>query len=455
MKLLLVQVPTSHLGAGERVYPLGLSRLSSVVPNQVAGQAVDKRALDMNLSALNLTDPWEDLKTALEDFQPEIIALSFRNLDPLAGQSASYLSSLRTAARMARLLAPDARILAGGPAFSLFGVRLMEEIPEIDYGLIGEGEAVFPKLLEPTLAPDQLPGLVWRREGQVTANELGAKLHMDEIPPMDVDLFPPKAYTKGNAYVAAVGIEGKRGCDLSCGYCRYPFLGGTCMRLRSPSRIVDEMEYLHREHGIGLFHFTDGVVNRPVEHFEALCQELLDRKLDITWTGFFREDTLTDRNLALAQKSGLCAVYFSADALTQAGLNRLGKQLTMDQVLEASRVTARANMLTMCHFLVNLPGDSVDDLPEIHANLDALLDIHHPVGNLGAVIFNHIRLYPDAPVTRRLLRRGELPPDTDLLYPVFHNPPELAHLLHELEGKCHTANVFSRFGLKGNHPWNI
>jgi len=35
MKVLLVQVPTSHLGAGEKVYPLGLSRLSSTVPDTV------------------------------------------------------------------------------------------------------------------------------------------------------------------------------------------------------------------------------------------------------------------------------------------------------------------------------------------------------------------------------------------------------------------------------------
>ena len=52
MRILLVQVPTSHLGAGERVYPLGLSRLSSLIPDKI-----DKWALDMNLSA----DPWADL----------------------------------------------------------------------------------------------------------------------------------------------------------------------------------------------------------------------------------------------------------------------------------------------------------------------------------------------------------------------------------------------------------
>lgn len=67
---------------------------------------------------------------------------------------------------------------------------------------------------------------------------------------------------------------------------------------------------LKNEFGIRLFHFTDSVVNRPCDHFEDLCQELLNRKLDVTWTGFFREDSLTHQNLALAMKAGLIAIYF-------------------------------------------------------------------------------------------------------------------------------------------------
>ncbi|WP_457550995.1 hypothetical protein [Desulfobacula sp.] len=89
MKLLLVQVPTSHLGAGEKVYPLGLSRLSSIVPS-----GVKKQALDMNI----YPDPWVRLKQAIENQGPDLVCLSFRNLDPLAGHQASYLSSLKTAA---------------------------------------------------------------------------------------------------------------------------------------------------------------------------------------------------------------------------------------------------------------------------------------------------------------------------------------------------------------------
>ncbi len=438
MKLALIQLPTSHFGAGEKVYPLGLSRLSSLVPD-----GIEKQGLDMNIAM----DPWASLKTLLEEFRPDTAVLSFRNLDPLAGQQTSYLSSLKTGAALVRTLVPKCRIIAGGPAFSLFARRLMAEVPQIDLGLAGEGEPVFSRLLAPDADPATIPGVLWREDGEIRGNPPEQKMDMDRLPPLDTATFCPTDYTGANAYVAAMGIEGKRGCDLWCGYCLYPFLGGTCMRLRSPERIVREMKDLRDQFNIHLFHFTDSVVNRPADHFEALCREMIKETLDVSWTGFFREDGFTDANLSLAMDAGLTAVYFSGDALTDEGLSLLNKHLTCETILEAARLTAEKKILTMCHFLINLPGETKDSIARSGEMLDRLLDIHAPAGNLGAVIFNHVRLYPGAPLTRRLIRSGNLNPDTDLLYPVYHNPEPHRQVLHQFEAKCHTAGVFSRFGI--------
>jgi anaerobic magnesium-protoporphyrin IX monomethyl ester cyclase len=439
MRILLVQTPTSHLASGERVYPLGLSRLSNVVPERY-----EKWGLDMNLSA----DPWPELKNALLDAKPDVVALSFRNLDPLAGIRASYVSSLKTSARMARQLAPQAKILAGGPAFSLFGERLMQEIPEIDCGLMVEGESAFRQMLSPSCDLASLPGVICRKAGRLDRNPPGPRLAMDAVPEMDLDLFRPGEYVRGNKYVAAIGIEGKRGCDLQCGYCVYPRLGGRHVRLRSPGKIVDEMERLHKEHGLDLFHFTDSVLNRPVDHFEAVCGEILRRSLKVSWTGFFREDSLTQHTSGLAVRAGLAAFYFSADALTDHGLKVLSKRMTRQDVLRAARITAKTGVLTMYHFLVNLPGETGAHGLEARQLLDEILEIHAPVGNLGAVIFNNLRLYPGAPLTLELLKRRLLDERLDLLYPVYYNPVELSHVLHELEAHCHAAGVFSRLGMK-------
>ena len=101
----------------------------------------------------------------------------------------------------------------------------------------------------------------------------------------------------------------------------------------------------------------------------------------------------------------------------------------------------------MCHFLTNLPGEDENTIKASGQMLDRLLTIHGYAGNLGAVIFNHVRLYPKAPLTQKLIRSGKLDPDTDLLYPVYHNPDRFSHVLHEFGTRCHSAGVFSRLGL--------
>ncbi|MCP4748616.1 MAG: radical SAM protein [Desulfobacteraceae bacterium] len=439
MRILLVQLPTSHLGAGEKVYPLGLARLSGIVPLQT-----DKTTLDMNLSP----DPWLALKQRLEQMQPQVTALSFRNLDPLAGHQGSYLTSFVTAVRLVRLICPKCRIIAGGPAFSLFARELMQVCPQVDFGLVGEAEEVFAGLIDANGPSLSTPGLVWRDNGQLRFNAPEYKPALDKLPVPDIKSFNPRTYLEHNRYVAAIGIEGKRGCDLQCGYCVYPQIGGARTRLRPPVSIIDEIEFFHHETGAELFHFTDGVVNRPADHFEAVCLELKRRKLKVQWSGFFREDTLSARQLDLARKTGLSAVYLSGDALSGKGLKVLNKRLIRDDLFRAARLLAQSGLLTVCHFLVNLPGETEDDALQAQQTLEAILELHAPAGNLGAVIFNTVRLYPGAPLTRRLIRQKMIPSDINLLYPVYFDPPEGAHRRHELETLCHAATTFAYLDLR-------
>ena len=96
---------------------------------------------------------------------------------------------------------------------------------------------------------------------------------------------------------------------------------------------MDELALLQQEFGIRSVHFTDAVVNQPAGHLRAICQEMLRRRLEIGWTGFFREDTLSDEDLALYQKSGLLTLYFSGDGASDYTLKLLGKDLVREQIL--------------------------------------------------------------------------------------------------------------------------
>ncbi len=426
MRVLLLQA-LSAPPTGELVYPLGLARLARALAgrHQLAG-------MDLNLDP----HPWPALIRLLEDFRPQAVCISFRNLDPLAGNHQSWLPPFQVLARLLRRRRPRALIIAGGPGFSLFARRLMSEVPELDLGVAGEAEQVLPALLENPHGTGCPAGVLRRREG---VPDGGGLVHLDScrrLPAPDWSLFPLEPYRRRNRYVAFMGVESKRGCAHRCSYCLYPRLQGGRLRLRSPRRVLDELECLEREQGLELVHFTDPVLNQPARHLRDLCRGILERGIEIKWTGFFREDSLEARDLELYQKAGLAALYFSADGTSHRALQLLGKRLEPDQVLAAAGLAAQSGLVTVYHFLVNLPGENQETVDQGRRLLESILDLHQRHHNPPSMVFNNLRLYPGAPLTRRLLEAGLVSPKRDLLFPTYFNPPPWDGLRYQWEALC-------------------
>ena len=135
------------------VFPLGLARLAAAI-----GREHDVQGLDLNLDPF----PWPGLVHTLDTFRPEVVGISFRNLDPLAGNLISFVPHLKTLGILIRQYAPEATVVLGGSAFTLFARRLMEEVPEVDFALSGEAETAFPLLLQNLETPGAVPGALWR-----------------------------------------------------------------------------------------------------------------------------------------------------------------------------------------------------------------------------------------------------------------------------------------------------
>ena len=77
----------------------------------------------------------------------------------------SFVPHLKTLGILIRQHAPEATVVLGGSAFTLFARRLMEEVPEVDVAVSGEAEAAFPLLLQNLRTPGAVPGALWRTDG--------------------------------------------------------------------------------------------------------------------------------------------------------------------------------------------------------------------------------------------------------------------------------------------------
>lgn len=434
MRVLMVQALSTEEPFQEKVYPLGAAILANWLGQ--AGFEVD--LLDLNVAR----EPYQALKEKLLGFRPEAVGLSLRNIDPLGNKTSSLIPPFAVTVRLISAVWPKARIIAGGTGFSLFPGRLMREFPQIRYGVVGEAEMTLPALLASLDNPTSLPGLCMRKGDRVVVNPPARHFDMRHYSPPVNLLADPVLYTAANRYVPPFGIETKRGCGIGCTYCAYPLLQGKRLRCRPVGQVVDQMELLNKQYGIERFHFTDPVLNTPRGHLETICEEILRRKLSVRWNGFFREDLVDENNIGLFEQAGCECFSFSPDGLSQEALDVLGKGLSVAHILKAAKLASRTGVLSVYHFMVNVPGETVKTAERGIRLLAEIFDLHAAGRNLGTVVLNNIRILPGTPMEAMARELGVIEKDTDLLYPVYFNPRPFDTLRYRLETLQLTRNVF-------------
>ncbi|MEG0379604.1 MAG: B12 lower ligand biosynthesis radical SAM protein BzaD, partial [Eubacterium sp.] len=339
-KILLIQAISMEGIDIERVYPIGIVTLASCI--EKSGR-YDLDIFDMNMAL----DPYGELRERMQSYHPDIIGISLRNVDPLGNRTTSLIVPFAITLSFIRRYMPDVPLLAGGTAFSLFPERLMKEFPEIDLGVAGEAEEIILPLLDNIDNPPKLPGLAYRENGCVKVIPPKPKFDMGTYTMPNRELLDPAEYLKVNKYVESVGVETKRGCTYNCGYCSYPLLSGCGMRCRDPKSVVDEIEFLNKEYGVSRIHLTDSIVNFPVNHLDDICKDLIRRRLDIYWSGFFRENLLTPENAPLYRDSGCECFSLSPDGLSQTALDLLDKHLSVDEICHTARVLSEVGITTV------------------------------------------------------------------------------------------------------------
>ncbi|WP_329886999.1 B12 lower ligand biosynthesis radical SAM protein BzaD [Pseudoramibacter faecis] len=436
-KVLLIQAISMEGMNIERVYPIGITTLGTII-HRSGRYAV--RIFDMNMAA----NPYAGLKRIIAEYNPDVLGISLRNLDPLGNRTTSLIVPFALTLHFLRQFAPDRPLMAGGTAFALFPERLMRDFPAITCGIVGEAElsavAVVDALAEGSAPPD-LPGVIRRTEAGLRLTPPASDFDMGAYQPIDRDLNDPIPYLAVNKYVESIGVETKRGCCYHCGYCSYPKLSGRCMRLRDPKAVVDEIIDLKKRYGVTRIHFTDSIVNFPTNHLNAICEELLRRDTGIHWSGFFREDLFTPENARLYAASGCESFSLSPDGLCQQHLDLLDKHIRVEDILATAEILSQVGITTVYHYLVNLPGESAKTVRESKKMIDAIYDIHCGTKNLGTIVLNLVRIMPDTKIERLALECGEITPDTDLLYPVYHDPAAYRTLRYELEVYHQQKNI--------------
>ena len=222
MRVLFISPNTERLNMP--TLPLGLALVAAATRR--AGYQT--RFLDL----LGIPEPVAAVRQAIAEFQPEVIALSIRNVDDQSMQDTKFLlEPVRDVVAACRAASP-AKIVVGGTGYSIFPEAALTYL-DADYGVCGEGEVVFPTLLERIERGQDVVGLpgLYVCGGQPPTTRIFAE-DLDLLPMPEADLWASADPKDPEVWVP---VQTRRGCPLACSYCSTPELEGTELRMRSPA----------------------------------------------------------------------------------------------------------------------------------------------------------------------------------------------------------------------------
>lgn len=373
------------------VYPLGIAYLLGALREN------GHHAEHLDILAAG---GYEPLRQQLRQERYDLVGISIRNIDTV--DSADCTSLLGDIAAVIAIVreATTAPIVLGGPGFSIMPELLLEHF-RAEYGVIGEGEELLPRLLS------QLVSATPPKERLLAARAAAF--------PSCRPLYTPGITPYYLAHGGMLNVQSKRGCGYNCGYCSYPTIEGRTLRHREPAAIVEEIKTLEGM-GARYIFFTDAIFNDPRQRYLEVVEALARAGNRTPWCAFFRPQHLERAILRLLKRSGLAAMELGTDGTSDATLAGLNKGFAFEEVVAVHQDIV-AEGIPCAHFVMFAgPGETPQTVEEGLANLSRLRQT-------VAFTYLGIRILPGTAIHRRALIEGQIDASTDLLVPRFYYSP--------------------------------
>jgi anaerobic magnesium-protoporphyrin IX monomethyl ester cyclase len=350
MKILLIN---PYSGNDNPLLPLGLAYIAAFLEkNNFKVDVLDADALKM---------PEEEMEKYLLSLpeEPAIVGVTM--------MTAGFYAGKKTIETVKRVL-PKSIIITGGNHVSALPEETLKEISELDFAVKGEGEITMLELvkaLENKGDFKNIKGIYYRENGQIIATSPRELItDLDSLPLPAREKFPLDKYKTHPPY----GLKNpymhmitSRGCPYGCAYCSKSVFG-RILRMRSAINVVDEIEELIEKYGIKEIKFYDDDFTLDMKRAEAICDEILKRKITIPWSCATRVDLVSEPLLKKMKQAGCWLIAYGVESGCQDLIDLIGKGIKLEQVINAFSWTARARIKTLAYFMVGLPGETVESI---------------------------------------------------------------------------------------------
>ncbi|MFH1209746.1 MAG: radical SAM protein [archaeon] len=214
---------------------------------------------------------------------------------------------------------------------------------------------------------DKIKGICFKKKNKIVNNPNAPLiLNLNKLPFPDRDLIPHQWYAEGHVRnFPFTFVMGARGCPNNCTFCLWPNIYyGHKVRIRSPKNIVDELEWLIKKYNMKEVFFDEDTFNISKKRVEDICKEIIKRNVEIVWGCSARVDCVDLNMLELMKKAGCKLMCYGAESANQKTLNRTKKNITIEQIKRAVKLTKEVGIITHVNLMIGFPWETEKEIKE-------------------------------------------------------------------------------------------
>jgi len=362
MKIVLV-FPPFYLEALYNLPPLGLINLATAIKTTHHQTTLIDFVLAVRQKTLKLgKNIYDDCAEKIMAESPDVVGFS--------AQCTTYPSIIQISKRI-KDKRPGVKIVIGGHNASFVDQATLDRYPFVDAVVRGEGEVTFQELIaayETGKDERGIPGVTYRYRKDIVRNEDRNLIsNLDELPLPDYSFLPPLSeYCDACQLPRSIAIlEVGRGCPHRCIYCSESIMWKRQSRTFSVSRLVEEMENLHRNFGAQCFVLTYDQFTANRKFVESFCHRVLEKGLShLPWYCISRLDSVDTKLLALMKESGCESMCYGIDSGSKKTLSFIRKNIDKEILYQRVRETADHGILPTLSFVIGFPEEEKADIDE-------------------------------------------------------------------------------------------
>ena len=362
--------------------PYGLA----ILAQQLRGIGIDCHIVNLNHVVLKAArsptfdhrQAWASaLYRAIIDYEPDMIGVTC--------MFTMTHTSLKDVCNFAAAYAP---VAIGGVHVTNDVERVLDDIPKASVAFLREGDYALVKFVQVVNGEQPITAL-----GQVIINKNGRHRFLNECLPQESDISVIPAFdlldvpeysrfgTIGAFYcfkpkdTIFATVLSNRGCRAQCTFCSVRNFNGKGVRQRDYMNVVDEIELLVNDYGVGHFMWLDDDLLKDEKRATQMFNEIVRRNIKVTWdaTNGLIASSCTEHLVSAMAASGCIAVNIGMESGNRQILRTVKKPGTLENFIKAAEMFREHEAIhTSVLLMVGFPNET---LAMVHDTVNVARDM--------------------------------------------------------------------------------